>query len=190
MLNQKIIVYILVLLLSGINRSFCQSSHFDKKGIIVFNRPKFKHFAILMQDTTLSGNRFDNWFDIQHNNKVSINPQATIKHPAFIVDSCLFETCEKKLLHPDSSIAFYNYSNNHLKENITKYIRLYIGYIDSDGNRKVVIQFLKPKEFKKKKYIYNKELFLVANQKKLRFAVIRIIFTEPINFNRLKRWRR
>lgn len=173
MLNRKIIVFILFFLLFGINHSFCQASNSGKNGFVIFNRPTFKCFAILMQDTTLSGNRFDNWFDMQHNNKASVSPQVTAKHPAFIVDSFLFKRCEEKLLHPDSSVNFYNYSNDHLKENLTKYIRLYIGYIDSYGYKNIVAQFLKPREFKKKEYIYNKELFLVAKQKKLRFAIIR-----------------
>lgn len=150
---------------------------FQNKGTVIYNKPFFKNFAILMQDTSLSGNRFDNWFDMPRNKYFTTNPKTTVQYPAFIVDSALFLRSEEKLLHPDSTVEFYSYpkypkNNDKLKRNVKKYIRLYIGYIDGSGHKKVVVQFIKPKEFRKMEYIYSKELFLIANQKKLRFAII------------------
>ena len=172
------IIFSLAFIIFGVPL-FSQPFQLDKKGMIVFNKPSFKHFAILMQDTTLSGNRFDNWFDMPRNKYFTTNPKKTVQYPAFIVDSALFFRCEEKLLNPDSAVKFYSYpkypsNNDKLKKNVKKYIRLYIGYIDGSGDKKVVVQFIKPKEFKKMEHIYSKELFLIANQKKLRFAIIQL----------------
>lgn len=175
---KKEIILSLVLIIFGVHL-FSQSLQLNKKGMIVSNKPSFKQFAVLMQDTTLNGNRFDNWFDAPEKNEYLTNPKGRITLPAFIVDSVLFFRCEERLLSPDSTVEFYSYpkypsNNNKLKENVKKYIRLYIGYIDGSGDKKVVVQFIKPKEFKKMEHIYSKELFLIANQKKLRFAIIQL----------------
>lgn len=158
--------------------SFSQSVQSNKEGIVVFNKPSFKHFAILMQDTTLgNGNRIDTWWD-SPKNETNWQNQKLFTLPAFIIDSALFVKCEEKLLNPDSTVAFYNYPDfpnrsDGLRKNIEKYIRLYIGYMDTSGQRKIVIQFVKPIEFKQMEHIYSKELFLIAQQKKLRFAVVK-----------------
>ena len=175
---RKRIIWFLVLIILGVY-SFAQSGQSNKKGLIVFNKPSFKYFAVLMQDTTLSGNRFDNWFDAPEKNEYWTNPKGNIILPALVVDSALFLKCEEKLLNPHSTVKFYSYpkypsNNDKLRENVKKYIRLYIGYIDGSGHKKVVVQFIKPKEFTKMKHIYSKELFLIVHQKKLRFAIIQL----------------
>lgn len=151
----------------------------QKNGVILYNKPSFRHFAILMQDTISPFNRFDNWFDEPEKNEYLTNPIGRMVLPAFIIDSTTFFKCEEKLLHPDSTIKFNSYpkypkNNNKLKRNVKKYIRLYIGYIDSSGHKKVIVQFITPGEYRKMKEIYTKGLFLIANQKKLRFATIKL----------------
>lgn len=94
-----------------------------------------------MQDTSLSGNRFNNWFNIPKSNNYTTNPPKTILYPAFIIDSSLFSVIEARLLNNDSNIVYYNYPSGLRLNQITKYIRLYIGYLDEQGNINVVIQF-------------------------------------------------
>lgn len=176
-MKNKLICTLIFVIFSG--NTFSQSFQLDKAGIVVFNKPSFKHFAILMQDTTLgNGNRIDSWWDSPKNDKNWQN-QKLFTLPAFILDNALFVKCDEKLIYPDSTVAFYNYpdfpnKNDKLRKNIKKYIRLYIGYIDISGQRKIVVQFITPKEFKKMQHIYCKELFLVAHQKNLRYAVIKL----------------
>lgn len=173
---------VFALLISGCfakNIKSQESVTHEKKGTVLYNKPFFKYFAILMQDTTLSGNRFDNWFDAPGKNEYLTNPKGRIVLPAFIIDSALFFKCEERLLSPDSTVEFYSYpkypkNNNKLKKNVKKYIRLYIGYIDGSGHKKVVVQFITPKEFEKMEHTYSKELFLIVYQKKLRFAIIQL----------------
>ncbi len=161
------------------NCLLAQSVQTSKKGIVIYNKPIFKYFAILMVDTLASGNRFDNWFAVKVNNEYSNEPFDHVKLPALIIDSLLFMTCEKKLLSPNSLVTFYNYpgypvKNNKLKNDVAKYIRLYIGFIDMNGDKKVVVQFITLSEFKRYRHIFSKELFLIVNQKYLRFAVIQL----------------
>lgn len=150
-----------------------------EKGMVLYNKPFFKYFAILMQDTSLSGNRFDNWFDMPRNKFFTSNPETTVHYPAFIIDSTLFFLCDRRLLNSDSTVKYYSYpkypkNNDKLKRNVRKYIRLYIGYVDSSGPKKIVVQFITPKEFKRMEHVYSEELFLIVNQKRLRFAIIEL----------------
>ena len=144
-----------------------------KKGIIIYNGTCCKYFAILMQDTTLSGNRFDNGFDLGTNKNYSNTASNNFRLPAFIIDSTLFLRCEARLQKGDSSITFYDYSKENLISNLRKYIRLYIGYIDTSNQLNVVVQFLTKKEYKKNERMYSKELSLLALQRNLRFAILK-----------------
>jgi hypothetical protein len=80
---------------------------FRNKGTVIYNKPFFKNFAILMQDTSLSGNRFDSWFDMPGNQYFTTNPKTTVQYPAFIVDSALFFRSEEKVENP----VDYKYSS-------------------------------------------------------------------------------
>jgi len=173
---KSLIFFILTFFVLFLSRGNCQSSKevaSQKNGIIISKNKFYKHFAILMQDTFLSGNRFDNWFELQVENNQSINPKNSILFPAFIIDSALFLKCETMLHDGDSSITFYDYSKQNLKISIRNYIRLYIGYIDGSSQLKVVVQFLTKQEYKKNEKIYRKELSLLALQKNLRFAILK-----------------
>lgn len=144
-----------------------------KKGIIVHNSSFSKHFVVLMQDTMLSGNRFDNWFGLSVEGSRTVNPKTTIQLPAFIIDSALLVKSEERLLQNDSSVTFYNYLKCMLTKKLKKYIHLYAGYLDTACQLNVVVQFVTLKEYKKDKNIYSQELWLMAQQKTLRFAVIK-----------------
>ncbi|MBX3257681.1 MAG: hypothetical protein KF862_26370 [Chitinophagaceae bacterium] len=140
------------------------------KGEIVFNKPLFKNFAVLMRDT--SRNRYNSSFIAPENREKSV------ELPIIIVDSSLFITCENRLLHPDSLVHLYYYGKHlrkdrKLKKNVKKYIRLYIGYVDiRRGDTSVIVQFVTPKEFRRDEDIFSNQLFLVAGQKRLRFGII------------------
>jgi hypothetical protein len=146
-----------------------------KSGIVVYNKLFSKHFVVLLQDTTLSGNRFNLRFHLA-TNKNYTNVYTDYKLPAIILDSFLLVKSEERLLKNDSSVLFENYSkhkpSNKIR-NIKKYIHLFIGYLDTAGQLNVVVQFVSPKDYRKDKNIYSKELFLLAQQKNLRFAIIR-----------------
>lgn len=155
--------------------SYCQTSTEDtlhKKGIIIYTDKCCKTFAILMQDTTLSGNRFDYRFDLA-NNKNYNTLSNNFLLPAFIIDSTLLLKCETRLQKGDSSITFYDYAKDNFKSNPKKYIRLYIGYIDTSGQINVVVQFVTKKEYNKNEKMYSKELSLLALQRNLRFAILK-----------------
>lgn len=57
----------------------------EKKGRVLYNKPSFRHFAILMQDTSASGNHFDNWFDWPFIN--SKNPDTIIPYQPYVLDT-------------------------------------------------------------------------------------------------------
>lgn len=155
--------------------SYCQTSTEDrlhKKGIIIYTDKGCKSFAILMQDTTLSGNRFDYRFDLATHKNYNTTSDNFL-FPASIVDSTLLLKCETRLQKGSSSITFYDYAKSDFKSNPKKYIRLYIGYIDTSGQLNVVVQFVTKKEYKKNEKMYSKELSLLALQKNLRFAILK-----------------
>ena len=167
---------ILFCLVFFVSSAYCQLSTegtLDKKGIIIYNGKSCKYFAILMQDTTLSGNRFDNSFNLGTHKNYSNTAFNNLRLPAFIIDSTLFLRCETRLQKGDTSITFYDYAKENLKSNLTKYIRLYIGYTDTSGQLNVVVQFLTKKEYKKNEGMYSEELSLLALQRNLRFAIIK-----------------
>lgn len=147
----------------------------QKKKVIngdVINIENNKHFAVLMQDTTLSGNRFDSRFDSGIKNDGSAKFVNTML-PPFIIDSTLAVKCEEILQINDTDrVSFYDYTKDNYMNKLSNYIHLFMGYIDERCQLKVVVQFVTPKEFKRNKEIYDKELFLLALQKKLRFAII------------------
>ena len=109
-------------------------------GIIVYNKSYFKHFAVLMQDTTLGRNRFDGTFEKAHEVGYVYNFKDTVLLPVVIIDSNFLVKNEEKLLQKDSSVVFCNYSKDNLKKKLKKYIHLYIGYIKPTGHISVVVQ--------------------------------------------------
>jgi len=147
----------------------------QRNGIVVPPNRFSKQFSILMRDTTLSGNRFDyRWHKgTDLNGRVSsINYQL----PAFLVDSTLAAYCDSMLIFAigDKQIRSTSYPKNDLSTLTKKNVRLYAGYIDDEGNRNIVVQFISPKEFKRLQRFYLQELFLVVPTKELHFAIIKI----------------
>lgn len=153
---------------------FGQPTKVKVKGVVCFNKPYYKYNALLMQDTSLSGNRFYNWFNINTKNQQFSYPKKEIKYYAFIIDSSTFLFCEEKLKKSDSSIVYFNCSDDAFQNNISKYIRLYMGFFDENNKKNVVVQFVRPKQFKKYQQIFECELFLLAQLKNLRYAIIKL----------------
>ena len=172
--------------------SFAQGK-VSKEGIIIFNKPFFRKFAILLQDTTLEDNRFDEDQEILTD---SSRKYGRVQLPAFIVDSILFLKCEKKLLSSDKSVKFTHFTrikrgyllpfswllktNERLgafarrifRRSIKRCIRIYIGYVSLSGNKEVLIQFITPKEFKRNKDFCSKQFCFWINPGSLRYAII------------------
>jgi hypothetical protein len=146
-----------------------------QKGVIIHVSNFSKRFAILMRDTTLSGNRFDyQWHKgTNENGRIS---QINYQLPAFLVDSALAIFCDSILIADpkNSNIILTGWPKKTLATLTKKNIRLYIGYVDDKGNKNVVAQFVSLKEFKRRKQIYSEELFLVVPRKELHFAVINV----------------
>jgi hypothetical protein len=144
-----------------------------QKGIVIHVSNFSKKVAILMRDTTLSGNRFDyQWHKgLDENGNLS---QINYQLPAYLVDSTLAAFCDSMLIYNSNSdqIVLTSWPKKKLSTLTKKNIRLYIGYIDDKGNRNIVVQFVSLKEFKKYRNIYSEELFLVVPRKELHFATI------------------
>ena len=166
-------MFILFIVMSCCIYSQAVNDTIRKKGVIVHNRSFSRHFVVLMQDSSLSGNRFDNRFDSPAEINQSINPQRPVLLPVFIIDSSILLKSEEKLLSHDTSVTFYNYSKDKLQKRLKRYIHLYIGYIDSTGTLKVVVQFVTPDEYINNERILSSMLWLLAQQKNLRFAILK-----------------
>lgn len=173
-MKSKFIIKISVLLLFlGMNMaSYSQefpSREFGVPGKLV-NSPYFKHFAVLMQDSSTDwGNRFT------YHNEFKVEDL-----PFLYIDSATFYECERRLLHPDSLVTFRYYDDGFLSfinEKIfltclNRYIRLYVGYIDENNDKVVCVQFVTLKEFNGSvvyKYSQDRTMF----NPKLRVAYIR-----------------
>jgi hypothetical protein len=120
-----------------------------------------KFFALLLQDTCTTYNRFTNYFYPANGHKIN-QPQRYFK--AFIVDSIRTVLAEKvyKTMNTD----------------VYRYIRLYMGFVDDNNDTIIVVQFLKPREFRNDKF-YSKQMNLIAQKnKKLCFVVLKEIENE------------
>jgi hypothetical protein len=143
---------------------------------VVFHTKNFsKRIAILMRDTTLSGNRFDyRWHKgADQSGRIS---QSNYQFSAFLVDSALAVYCDSLLTTDpkNNMIKLTSWPKKTTAILTKKKIRLYIGYIDEKGEKNIVVQFISLREFKSRRQIYSKELFLVVPSKELHFAVINI----------------
>lgn len=142
-------------------------------GVIIHSGKYSKKGAVLMRDTTLSGNRFDyQWHNATvHNGRIS---QSNYQLSAFLVDSALAVYCDSLLITDpkNNMITLTSWPKKTASSLTMKYIRLFMGYIDDIGNKNIVIQFVSQKEFLKTREIYSQELFLVVPRKELHFAVI------------------
>lgn len=153
---------------------YSQSFPSDDRGVQgkLVNGPYFKHFAVLMQDSTLSGNRFI-YYDSENNEIVDL--------PFLYIDSATFYECERRLLHPDSLVTFRYYDDGFLSfinEKIfltclNRYIRLYVGYIDENNKKVVCVQFVTLKEFNESIYYEYYGLDRTIFNPKVRLAYIR-----------------
>ena len=144
-------------------------------GVIIHSPRYSKRIAILMRDTTLSGNRFNyQWHKgLDPNGRLS---PIYYSLPSFLIDSTLATSCDSLLKFDPNNrqINWTSYPKKNLSRLTKKNIRLYIGYIDDVGNRNVVVQFISLRDFKRSKHIYSEELFLVVPRKELHFAVINV----------------
>ena len=144
-------------------------------GLVIYIGRFSKRPAILMRDTTLSGNRFDYQWHKEPDKNGSIS-HTNYQLPAFLIDSTLAAFCDSILVTEPNNrkIKLTSWPKKTLYNLIKKDIRLYIGYIDDKGDKNVVIQFVSQNEFKRTQHIYSSELFLVVPRKELHFAVINI----------------
>jgi hypothetical protein len=145
------------------------------KGVVIQASRFSKRVAILMRDTTLSGNRFDyRW----HKGPDLNGRLSTInfKLSAFCVDSALASYCDSILANDPKNdmISLTSWPKKSIPKLTRKYIRLYMGYIDEKEEKNIVVQFVSVKEFKRYQNIYIEELFLVVPRKELHFALINI----------------
>ena len=131
------------------NEVVAQTLKANNEGLIIYNKPTFKRFAILMQDTSSNyANRFSNdWYYPEL--ILRINSQNRLL-PAKIIDSSLFFATERRLLLRDSLVSFTGISKHkNICHQLRNYIRLYIGFLDKNDSTIVVVQFLKPREYKR-----------------------------------------
>lgn len=166
------IKWIVLLFFLGMGKyAYSQDFSEYKSGIVVHNS-QFKNFAVIMQDTAIEffSNRF-------------IKEYETNEYFQFLyIDNSLFYKCEQILLHPDSSIKFFYFSNQKYLKSfhekifrtfLNRYIRLYTGYINENNEKVICVQFVTPKEFIDRFPFYIYGLDLVEFDKtKLRFAYI------------------
>lgn len=144
-----------------------------KEGVII--KTKFsKQVAVLLRDTTLSGNRFDyHWY---RTSDTGIMPSFNYQFPAFCIDSTLASYCDSIFIEDPANkkISLNSYPKKKLSNLARDNVRLYIGFIDDLGNKIVVVQFIPVRKFKRDRIIYAKELFLVVPTKELHFAVFNV----------------
>lgn len=143
-------------------------------GYVVHNDSYSKKTAILMRDTTLSGNRFSSHWLHGSKQKGDFSGE-NYQLKAFLIDSTFAAFCDSLLLNDpkNNKIILTGWPKKSIKSLVKKSIRLYIGCVDESGNKNVVVQFVSEKEYEKEK-IYSSQLFLVVPRKELHFAVIAV----------------
>ncbi len=145
-----------------------------KEGVIIKGRKYQKHISILMKDSTLGGNRFDYYWHSK-SDFFGTDSLTNFLLTFYFVDSLLSYRADSILLNniQSSSNKITSYPKREITKLLKNYYRLYVGYIDDKENLNVVVQFVSPKEYKKDKLIYSKQLFLVVPRKELHFAVVK-----------------
>lgn len=137
----------------------------------------FKYFALLLQDTCSSFNRFTNYF---YSSTIIESNQLQKYYPATIIDSDQVFFIEQyfkgKILtdrHTESNNKSSRVTVRNLNKYLYHYIRLYVGFVNDHNDTCIVIQFVKPKEYKNDKF-YSKQMDLIARSNKtLRFIILR-----------------
>jgi hypothetical protein len=115
----------------------------------------FKFFAVLLQDTCSTFNRFTNYFYSTADLKNNL-PQKYYR--ATIIDPLQAIMAEKAI--------------KNLSVDLHSYIRLYAGFVNDKNDTCIVVQFLKRKEYRKDKF-YSKQMNLIAQKnRKLYFMVL------------------
>lgn len=172
--------FIIILISISLNANaqenpYKNSDSLKQKGIITHVGHVSKKVAILMRDTTLSGNRFDYlWY--KTNKGIDTSLKENFQLPAFLIDSSLAAFCDSLLIVNSNSekIHLTSWPEKKISNLTKKSIRLFIGYIDDKNDKNVVIQFISLKEFKKYRRIYSEQLFLVVPRKELHFVIINL----------------
>lgn len=174
------IILLIALLISGAVRSeVLQFNAINKDTLkihsyVVHNESYSKKPAILMRDTTLSGNRFSSHWLHGSTQKGDFSGE-NYQLKAFLIDSTLAAFCDSLLLNNpnNNKIILTGWPKKSIKTLVKKCIRLYIGCVDESGNKNVVVQFVSEKEYEKEKN-YSSQLYLVVPRKELHFAVIAV----------------
>jgi hypothetical protein len=148
--------------------------------VILRDAKHFKHFALLLKDTSDQYNRVADCC-IKHDS-TSMGPACYC--PAIIIDSGTCMEVERYLRA--------EFAAGHFTKKIYKYVRLYIGYFNTEQDSTILIQFLTLKQFNRHK-LYSGHVDLLARVKKdkdyLRFALftkknghIAFVNSFPIDF--------
>ncbi|MDR0872655.1 MAG: hypothetical protein LBN27_04190 [Prevotellaceae bacterium] len=143
---------LIFLLLTCINLSvYNQCNRFEnaqKKGVIIKEKSYFNKYAVLLQDTCTTYNRFTN-------NLIYPNldyDTSTLK--SIIIDETLFLKTEK-----------YIYENFSESYQLSFFYRLYIGCVDKNSDTCIIVQFIKEKDFNKdKSYLKQMNLIIGGNK--------------------------
>jgi hypothetical protein len=156
----------------GLSDIKCMNLNASVLGKKVTNYKNSSTFAILIQDTCSSFNRFDNNF--YSFPEISVSKLKYYK--AVIVDSILWNQLEKSFLE-DSQISKLGSQdqNYQIRRKLLKYITIVSGFVNDLGDTCFVSQFLTKKEFKSDP-TFSKQMNLLANQKKeISFFIVRKI---------------
>lgn len=152
----------LCLLQNAIGQTFgltgvdCLKANATVEGKKFTDKRYFKSFALLLQDTCSTFNRFTNYFYSDNDLKNNL-PQRYYR--AVVVDTTLAIMAETSI--------------SRLNVDLSRYIRLYAGFINDKNDTCLVVQFLKPKEYKRNKH-YSKQLDLIAQKnRQLTFLVLK-----------------
>lgn len=137
------------------------------------NKMQFKYFAMLLRDSCNLMNRFSEAFVHQ-----KIDNSNDFYYPWLLVDSPFVEKAERFLskwvdtIPEDKKEKLFKSK----RRNFYRYIRIYGGFIDQEGDRYIAIQFLTKSQFVNyAKYNHQFDLFATRSKKdELRFVILKI----------------
>jgi hypothetical protein len=136
------------------SRSDCLRTNAVIEGRRFENNHYFKFFAILLQDTCSTYNRFTNYFYSKNEPKNNLPPKY---YKAVIVDTALVIESEKAI--------------KYLNVDLYRCIRLYAGFVNEENDLFIVVQFVSRKGYRRNKY-YSKQMDLVADKNRNLYFIV------------------
>jgi hypothetical protein len=139
----------------------------ETSGILIRNPKFFEYYAIIVQDPMCMGNTLpcDLFYSDHMNNNLNQKKACSM----FTLDSISVINCERRFKGKDRAVKWFG------KRKLSrKNIRIYAGFKDKNNQLYAVVQFITLERFIEDEKIFRYQLFLIAGQKDLLYAVVKL----------------